>query len=94
MNNVFPTTLSGIPLCLTQSCGATYGDNFGLFLPGTPYFSDVPGITDPTYGDYYIFIQKLRELRITNGVGGGLYAPGQTITRKEVATFVVRAFFL
>jgi len=95
MNNVFPTTLSGIPLCISQSCSTTYGDNFGLFLPSTPYFPvDANGITDPTYGDYYIFIQKLRELRITNSVGGGAYGSGSNITRKEVATFVVRAFFL
>jgi len=46
------------------------------------------------YGDYYIFIQKLRELRITNGIGGGLFGSGLNITRKEVATFVVRSFFL
>lgn len=94
MNNVFPTTLSGVPLCLTQSCGTTYGDNFGLFLPATAYFTDVPSINDPVFGDYYIFVQKLRELRITNGIGGGLFGPGINITRKEVATFVVRSFFL
>jgi len=95
MNNVFPTSLSGINLCITQSCGTTYGDNFGVFLPGTPYFPvDANGTSDPNYGDYYIFIQKLRELRITNGVGGGAFGSGTNITRKEVATFVVRAFFL
>ena len=94
MNNVFPTTLSGVPLCLTQSCGTTYGDNFGLFLPATAYFTDVPSINDPAFGDFYIFVQKLRELRITNGIGGGLFGPGLNITRKEVATFVVRSFFL
>jgi len=94
MNNVFPTTLSGTPICITQTCGTTYGDNFGLFLPSTAYFTDAPGMSDPTYGDYYIFIQKMRELRITNGIGGGLYGSGLNITRKEVATFVVRSFFL
>jgi hypothetical protein len=95
MNNVFPTTLSGINLCIAQPCTSTYGDNFGVFLPGTPYFPvDANGVNDPTYGDYYIFIQKMRELRITNGIGGGAYGSGTNITRKEVATFVVRAFFL
>jgi len=94
MNNVFPTTLSGVPLCITQSCTTTYGDNFGLFLPSTAYFTDAPSQSDPVYGDYYIFIQKLRELRITNGIGGGLFGSGLNITRKEVATFVVRSFFL
>ncbi len=87
MDNVFPTTLSGIPLT------APYGDNFGTFLPPTPYFSDVTA-ADPIYGPYYIYIQKMRELRITNGTGGATFSPGQNLTRKEIATFIVRAFFL
>ena len=87
MDNVFPTTLSGIPLA------SPYGDNFGNFLPPTPYFSDVTA-SDPTYGPYYIYIQKMRELRITNGTGGVTFSPGNNLTRKEIATFVVRAFFL
>jgi len=87
MNNVFPTTLSGIPLA------SPYGDNFGYFVPPTPYFSDVTA-SDPAYGQYYIYIQKMRELRITNGTGGVSYSPGNNLTRKEIATFTVRAFFL
>jgi len=88
MNNVFPTTLSGTPL------SSPYGDNFGLFQQNTPYFSDVTtGATDP-FKDYYIFIQKMRELRITNGTGGSTFSPGNNITRQEIATFIVRAFFL
>jgi len=87
MNNVFPTTLSGIPLA------SPYGDNFGTFLPPVPYFSDVLA-NDPVYGQYYIYIQKMRELRITNGTGGVTYSPGNNLTRKEIATFTVRAFFL
>jgi len=103
MNNVFPTTLSGVPLCLSQGCGTTYGDNFGLFSVTTPYFPvDVPSQSDPTFGDYYIFIQKMRELRISNGVtagsppsyAGGFFGAANNITRKEVAVFVVKAFFL
>jgi hypothetical protein len=87
MNNVFPTTLSGIPL------SSPYGDNFGTFLPPTPYFSDVTA-NDPVNGPYYIYIQKMRELRITNGTGGVTFSPGNNLTRKEIATFTVRAFFL
>jgi len=87
MNNVFPTTLSGLPLA------SPFGDNFGTFLPPTPYFSDVTA-ADPVFGQYYPFIQKMRELRITNGTGGVTYSPGNNLTRKEIATFVVRAFFL
>ena len=87
MNNVFPTTLSGIPLT------TPYGDNFGYYLPPVPYFSDVTQ-NDPVFGQYYIYIQKMRELRITNGTGGVTYSPGNNLTRKEIATFIVRAFFL
>jgi hypothetical protein len=87
MNNVFPTTLSGI------SPGGPYGDQFGTFLPPVPYFSDVTA-ADPVYGPYYIYIQKMRELRITNGTGGVTFSPGNNLTRKEIATFIVRAFFL
>ena len=88
MNNVFPTTLSGIPVL------GPYGDNFGLFQQATPYFSDVTsGATDP-YKDYYIYVQKMRELRITNGTSGSLFSPGNNLTRQEIATFIVRAFFL
>ena len=89
MNNVFPTQLSGT----TVPTAAPYGDNFGVFLPPVPYFSDVTA-TDPVYGPYYIYIQKMRELRITNGTGGVTFSPGNNLTRKEIATFVVRAFFL
>jgi hypothetical protein len=87
MNNVFPTTLSGIPLA------APYGDNFGYYQPPVAYFTDVTA-TDPVYGPYYLYIQKMRELRITNGTGGATFSPGNNLTRKEIATFVVRAFFL
>jgi hypothetical protein len=82
MNNVFPTTLSGIPLA------APYGDNFGVFTPTVAYFSDVPADA------FAPFIQKMRELRITNGTGGATFSPNASLTRKEIATFVVRAFFL
>src|SRR5262249_49527633 len=109
MNNVFPTSLSGIPLT------GIYGDNFGTFLAVNPngvaisptglaangqYFNDEP-VSDP----FFLYIQKMRELRISNGTGANLdpttpcaavpcYSPNLPITRQEVATFIVRAFFL
>jgi len=95
MNNVFPTSLSGISIGGTGSSTVPYGDNFGLHTPTTPYFTDITA-TDPAWGDYYIYVQKMRELRIANGSGatGQLYLPGNPLTRKEIAVFVVRAFFL
>ena len=62
MNNVFPTSLSGLPTA------SPYGDNFKLFLPAGQYFADVPN--SGATADYYIYVQKMRELRITNGTSG------------------------
>lgn len=83
MNNVFPTSLSGLPAF------GPYGDNFGLFQQSPSYFTDVTSASD-----FYIYIQKMRELRITNGTGSTAYSPNNPLTRQEIATFVVRAFFL
>jgi len=88
MNNVFPTTLSGTPLA------GPYGDNFGLFQQSPSYFSDVTSAASDPSKDYYIYVQKMRELRITNGTSGSTFSPTQSLTRKEIVTFVVRAFFL
>ena len=88
MNNVFPTQLSGIPLT------GVYGDNFGLFQQSPSYFSDVTTNASDPSKDYYIYVQKMRELRITNGTSGSTFSPTQSLTRKEIVTFVVRAFFL
>jgi len=105
MNSVFPTVTSGA--FTTSTCSPTLGnpsqptlvtqvgDQFGLFVGCTSYFSDVPN-NHP----YFAFIQKLRELRVTNGrtlpaVGAtqGTYDPDGTLTRGELMTFLVRAFF-
>lgn len=80
MSNVFPTVLSGcafgfvsgttapnstiFPPALTTNCGSGTGDNFGLFVTGLPYFTDNPAVTG---NDWYVFLQKMREMRITNG---------------------------
>jgi hypothetical protein len=81
MRNVFPASLSGAP---------GTGDNFGLFSASTPYFTDVP-----TTHPYFLFIQKMKELGITVGTGtGSTYGPNDPLTRAQIATFMVRAFFL
>jgi hypothetical protein len=123
-SNVFASVLSGcafsfvngttspastlFPPALTTNC-AVNGDNFGLFVTGLTYFSDNPQVTG---NDWYPFVQKMRELRITNGTflgaandgRNGTYALGVTtgvppigdpgnLLRKQIASFVMRAFF-
>jgi hypothetical protein len=96
MSNVFPTLFNGCP---TPTAGVptcnTSGDNFGLFLNPTPYF---PGDTPNTH-PFFTYIQKLRELRITNGLTPTTYGTSvnftneTNLTRGQMATFIVRAFF-
>jgi S-layer homology domain len=96
MNSVFPTVTSGTFTTSTCSPPGTVvtqvGDQFGLFAGCRPYFSDVPNTHI-----YYSFIQKLRELRVTNGTGlsatSATYSPDNSITRKEIMVFLVKAFF-
>jgi hypothetical protein len=53
------------------------------------YFSDVPA------GQWYTpFVEKLFELGITSGIGGGRYGPDLPVSRAEMAVFLVRAFAL
>ena len=37
------------------------------------------------------YIKRLVELEITSGIGGGLFGPEDTITREQIAAFLVRA---
>lgn len=60
------------------------GDNF-TYSP-TPYFTDVP----PTY-PFFQWIQKLKELQITNGCTPTTYCPDNTVTRGQTAAFIIRA---
>ena len=103
MSNVFPTSLSGIPVALaagpSQGFASAYGDAFGFFTPAQAYFSDcTPAGCGTSAGaganGPYLYIQKMRELRITNGTTGITYSPDSILTRQEIATFVVRAFLL
>jgi hypothetical protein len=93
MSNVFPSVISGCPTPQTPGCpGVVGGDNFGLSISATPYFTDEPA-TDP----FFLYIQKMYELRITNGVnpipGPPAYSPLANLTRGQLLTFLVRAFF-
>ncbi|HXW68427.1 MAG TPA: DUF3443 family protein, partial [Dissulfurispiraceae bacterium] len=61
---------------------ALYGDNFTYTQ--TPYFTDVPAT------DYFFpFIQKMKDMNITTM--SGTYLPGDSVTRDEMAAFLVRA---
>jgi hypothetical protein len=103
MNNVHPTVLSGCPA--TQSfpnppfnC-INGGDAFWVLQRATPYFPGDTPVTHPFYG----YIQKMREMRITNGISATQYGSEVTpvdqtsanpnlLTRGQLATFIVRAF--
>ncbi len=52
----------------------------------TPLFSDVP----PSHAQFR-WIQKLAELGLTQGCGGGRYCPDQLLTRAQLAAFLARA---
>lgn len=98
MNSVFPTVTSGTFTTVTCQPPGTLvtqvGDQFGLFAGCRPYFADVANTHV-----YFAFIQKLRELRITNGTSLstdtvlGNYSPESPLKRSELMTFLVRGFF-
>jgi hypothetical protein len=97
MNSVFPTVTSGAATasCLPTGTAVTQvGDQFGLYAGCSPYFSDVAN-----NHLFFAFIQKMRELRISNGTSHstatalGTYGPDETLTRGQLMTFLVRAFF-
>jgi hypothetical protein len=91
MNNVYPSVLNGCS-ALGVCAGVAGGDGFGLSVPSTPYFTDVA-----SNHAYFPYIQKMYELRITNGVtpipGIASYGVGDNLKLGQLLTFVVRAFF-
>ncbi len=55
-------------------------------------YNSVPDFTDvPTTNPFFPHIQKMEELGITDGCGGGLFCPTGTVARFEMAMFMVRA---
>lgn len=60
------------------------GDQFAFST--TPFFTDVPS----THG-FFKWIQKMRELGITTGCTASTYCPDASVTRGQMAAFVVRA---
>src|SRR5262249_42678299 len=72
-------------LIVRGKMAAVFGDNFSY--PQTQSFADVPPGTMQ-----YPFVQKLFELGITSGCGTNLFCVNNTLTRQEMAVFIVRAF--
>lgn len=64
---------------------ALQGDDFTF--PAAPYFSDVAS-EDVAFR----FVQKLRESGITAGCTADRFGPDATVTREQMAVFVVRSF--
>ncbi len=93
MSNVYPSVISGCPTPQAPACpGVAGGDNFGLTVGTTPYFSDVTATNA-----FFVYIQKMYELRISNGTnpvpGAPAYSDTANLQRGQLLTFIVRAFF-
>jgi endonuclease G len=54
--------------------------------PGSQRFTDVP----PNH-PFYAFIDRMAELQITLGCGGGNYCPSNEVLREQMAAFMIRA---
>ncbi|HUQ93276.1 MAG TPA: PQQ-dependent sugar dehydrogenase [Bryobacteraceae bacterium] len=65
---------------------ALYGETFNY--PPQPIFTDV-GVAHP----YFSYIQKLSEIGVTAGCTPTTYCPNETVTRGQMAAFLVRARF-
>jgi hypothetical protein len=63
---------------------AIYGDNFSYTT--IPYFTDVPS-SNPSFP----YIQKFKDLGLTNGCSATTYCPSDLTTRQQAATFIIRA---
>lgn len=63
---------------------ALFGESFPF--SSAPYFEDV-GPSHP----YFAYVQKLREIGVTNGCTATAYCPDATVTRGQMAAFLVRA---
>jgi hypothetical protein len=60
--------------------------DFNPPLPAQQRFSDVPPANP-----FYAFIEQMAIRQITLGCGGGTYCPDQTVTREQMAAFIIRA---
>jgi hypothetical protein len=65
------------------SIRAFYGEQFDY--PATPYFADVP-VNHPQFR----YIQKMKQLGVTDGCTATTYCPGDPVTRGQMAVFIIR----
>lgn len=65
-----------------------YGSATIFDFPPTPYFTDV---TPSTFG--WMWIQRMKEDNITSGCTATTYCPTNSVTRGDMATFVMRGAF-
>jgi hypothetical protein len=63
-----------------------YGEVFSF--SAIPHFSDVPDTHD-----FFKYIQRMFEDGITVGCGGGNYCPDSSVTRAQMAVFIMRALY-
>ena len=76
------TTRGEMAVLVTRSVMG--GDDFTY--AATPYFTDVPA-THPLFQ----WVQKMRDLQITAGCGPTTYCPDDSVTRGQMAVFIIRA---
>ncbi len=62
---------------------ARYG-NIPFSYPSTPYFGDVP-----SSNIFFRFVQKMAQMGITSGCGNGNFCPDSSLTRGQMAVFIV-----
>jgi hypothetical protein len=79
-----------VPITRTQAAvmliRAKFGNNFTF--NASPTFTDVLP-SDPSLP----YIQKLRDLGVTNGCTATMYCGGSSLTRAQAAVFIVRSLF-
>ncbi|SPF37639.1 exported hypothetical protein [Candidatus Sulfopaludibacter sp. SbA4] len=76
-----PITRAQMAVFIVRS--AVGGDNFTY--TGSPYFTDV--LPD---NSFFKWIQKMRDLGITSGCTATTFCPNDTVTRGEMAVFLIR----
>jgi hypothetical protein len=67
---------------------ARFGAAWPLAYPATPLFADVPS-THP----FFSWIQKMGQIGITSGCTPTQYCPNDTVTRGQMAVFIMRGAF-